>query len=301
MPRHHLTLLIAAAFAAIFMGTIGTISRFSGLESATVTFFRLGFSVLLINLAVLFPSHRRQCLKRPHPYVLLSGVALAGFMIFYIEAMNHTTMLIAIMTIYLAPALSTLIAHFFFNEPLSSRSFRLLLLVLAGFSLVVVAGENQEALSLSITGMSYALLSLFCYTTFLIFNRIIPKSYPELPKASWQFLIGTLCVAPFALAAGFTLSTPQWGWMFLAGLFPGFLGIALAIYAINRLPTATFATISYLEPIVAASLGWVFFAEALTPLQLIGGGAIIIAGILQSRTPYSHCNKMAVQEYDAIK
>jgi drug/metabolite transporter (DMT)-like permease len=278
-------MLILATVAAISMGTIGVFSRLSGLDAATVTFFRLLIGGGLLLVLMLLTGQTSQLRIKPHPLILLNGVMLAGFMTLFIASLNYTTMLVAVMTLYMAPVVATLAAHFLLNERLNRYSVTSVIVVLLGFVLVIYQPDSTTSSALSWTGFALALGGMACYAGFILINRLIPGHYQEFTKCSWQFLVGALCVLPLLVGTEFSLTTAQWGWMLLVGLIPGFLGIVLAVYSIKRMPAATFSTISYVEPIAAVLLGWVVFAESLTFIQITGCGIIILASIAQGIKP----------------
>ena len=56
-------------------------------------------------------------------------------------------------------------------------------------------------------------------------------------------------------------------------------GQGLIAYAMGHLP-ASFATLSLLvQPVVTATISWILFAQALSPLQ-IGGGVLVLGGLV---------------------
>ena len=66
---------------------------------------------------------------------------------------------------------------------------------------------------------------------------------------------------------------------FGTGLVPGFFAILCAVYALSRLPAATFGTLAYFEPIAVVVFGWTLFGETLSALQLAGCLVIIAGGV----------------------
>ncbi|MGR5378489.1 DMT family transporter [Vibrio harveyi] len=283
-------IMILATVAAISMGTIGVISRLSELDAITVTFFRLFIGGTLLLVLMLVTGQARQLRTRPHPLIMLNGVMLAGFMTFFIVSLNYITILIAVITIYMAPVVATVIAHFLLKEKLNRHSVSSIAIVLLGFTLVMYQPIDTPTSQISWLGMALALAlaGMSCYANFILINRMIPNHYQELTKCSWQFLVGALCVVPMLTNSDLSLSTTQWGWILLVGIIPGFLGIVLAVYSIKRLPAATFSTISYIEPIAAIVLAWIVFQETLLPIQMFGCGIIIWASIAQGIKPSNH-------------
>lgn len=90
--------------------------------------------------------------------------------------------------------------------------------------------------------------------------------------------VDSMTVTVYRLAFGALL---LWLWMLLIGLFPGLLGLTLAVYAIRRLSSASYATISCLEPVTALILGWIVFSEHLSEQQLLGATVIIVNSLFE--------------------
>jgi drug/metabolite transporter (DMT)-like permease len=94
-------------------------------------------------------------------------------------------------------------------------------------------------------------------------------------------LTGALCMVPFFINNFPPITGNNWLWLVGAGLFPGFLGILLAVLALEKLPAATFGTLAYFEPICVVILGWLVFDEKLNILQLSGCALIIASGVIK--------------------
>ena len=96
---------------------------------------------------------------------------------------------------------------------------------------------------------------------------------------------GALSILPFAIYfEGDVVPASFYGWAMLAGLaLISHAGGQVAItYALAYLPAAFSSLTLLLQPVVAAILAWLLLAEAVGPLQALGG-AIVLAGILVAR------------------
>ncbi|OOV87978.1 DMT family transporter [Oceanospirillum linum] len=274
--------LIAAALSAFFMGTIGTISHYAGVSAEAVTFYRLFFGALLMALFLLATRQKEKLIVWPGVKVLLTGAFLAGFVVFYVLSMQYTSMANAIMLIYLAPVAASVVAHFFMGERLTGASVGLILLALFGFAMMMefnlsLKGRADEAL-----GLFYGLCAMACYAAFILTNRLIEARVHVLTRSGYQMFAGALCMLPLMLLQGDVISLPQWGWLVLAGIVPGFMAIVLAVVALRALPASTFGTLAYLEPITVVALGWLLFGQSLNLLQLSGCGLIMFSGVAQA-------------------
>ncbi|MDO6461859.1 DMT family transporter [Granulosicoccaceae sp. 1_MG-2023] len=274
--------LLAAALSAVFMGTIGAISVYADVGAETVTFYRLFIGALLTGAVLVASGQKSALLIWPGFKVLITGAFLAGFVVFYIMAMNYTSMANAIMLIYLAPVTASILAHFLMGERLALKNAALIGIALLGFAMMMefnfnLSGRKNEAL-----GLFYALCAMLCYAAFILTNRLIDGKIPVLTRSGYQMLAGALCMLPLVLQGTGDITIAQWAWLITAGVIPGFLAIMLAVVALSALPAATFGTLAYLEPITVVTLGWVLFDQSLNTLQLSGCALIVVSGILQA-------------------
>jgi len=133
----NITGIVTAILAGLFMGTMGVFSRKTGLDAEVITFFRLLFGAAFLTLLLIFTRRLRVLAVWPTWPVLINGLMLAGFIIFYIQAMYLTSMANAIMVLYLAPLVASVIAHFFLGEKLNLPSALLILTALFGFAMMM--------------------------------------------------------------------------------------------------------------------------------------------------------------------
>ena len=95
--------------------------------------------------------------------------------------------------------------------------------------------------------------------------------------------------APLLLAAALALGEDIFpitngGWAALVAL--GVMHVAgqgSIAWALGRLPAATASVVVLVQPVVAAVLGWLLFAEALGPVQALGA-AIALGGVVLAQT-----------------
>src|SRR5690554_4106330 len=136
--------VLAAIFAAVFMGTIGAISIYADVSAETVTFYRLFIGAVLMGGFLFATGQKAKIVVWPGIKVLVTGTFLAGFVVFYIVAMNYTSMANAVMLLYLAPVTASVIAHFFMGERLSGSSAALIGAALFGFAMMMEFNFNRS-------------------------------------------------------------------------------------------------------------------------------------------------------------
>jgi drug/metabolite transporter (DMT)-like permease len=279
--------IVMALLSAIAMGTIGPFARFADLPAEHITFYRLFIGSLCLLTYMLATGKKSQIKHKISKRHISNGLMLAGFMFFYIQAMNYTTMATAIMMVYLAPLTAAIFAHFFFNERLGLESIFAIGLALLGFALmmelsITFAADSHEITGISreLTGIFYGLLSLVTYSAFILINRK-PSTSTAYQSTLVQLSVGALCMLPLVITTPIMPTTTQLPWLIAIGLIPGFLGILFAVRALNHLAAVTYGTLAYIEPVAVIVLAWWLFEEHLTAIQLLGCLMIMSAGIYQ--------------------
>jgi len=274
--------ILAAVLSAVFMGTIGAVAVYADVSAETVTFYRLFIGAVLMGCFLLFTDQKDKIFTWPGFKVLVTGAFLACFVVFYVMALNYTSMANAVMLLYLAPVTASAVAHFFMGERLSGLSAALIGVALFGFAMMMEFNFNLTGRKQESVGLFYALCAMLCYAAFILTNRLIHERVHVLTRSGFQMLVGALCVLPFMLQQGDSIGAVQWGWLVVAGVVPGFLAIMLAVVALRALPAATFGTLAYLEPITVVALAWLLFDQSLNTLQLSGSALIIVSGVIQA-------------------
>jgi len=283
MQGSRVLFLLMAIGAAVLMGTVGPLSRMVEVSPEVVTFYRvfIGALFLLVYLVLngsllgsRFVLRKRQ---------VASGTALAGFMVFYIKALQLMPMAQAVMILYFAPILASVIAHFVLAERLTKASLSLVMLGFTGFVFLVdlsalTARESSEYG----TGLLFASSSCLTYCAFILLNRTSSEGSSPSLNTLIQLAIASSLLLPFALNWGLP-STDQLPWLVAIGFFTGFLAMLLAISALAHLPATTYGTLAYLEPFTVALLAWWLFEEALSLSDALGASLIVVAGLGQSR------------------
>ncbi|MBT1443723.1 DMT family transporter [Shewanella sp. JM162201] len=270
---------LMAACSAILMGTIGIIARLGELDAATLTFYRLGLGALVLALFLLPGNGWRRLGGWPHWATLVAGVLLGSFILCFLKAIETIPMSMAIMLVYLAPAVAAIGAHLLFNERLTKASLALVLLAFFGFAMLQefrLQTQGAEAV-----GLGFAIACLLAYSAFILVNKKIPATVDPYAKTLVQLMVGALCALPFIWSEPLP-EGQDWLWLLLAAFFPGFIAILFAVKAIAALPAKVFGTLAYLEPLVVVLAGFFIFSEPMSALKWGGCALILVSGIAQA-------------------
>jgi len=109
--------------------------------------------------------------------------------------------------------------------------------------------------------------------------RIEAKAHPVVNGAVQQLAAGLACL-PFAIVQMDSVSwQPR---AYLAALylviFGSIVGYSAYVYALEHLPVALVSLYTYINPIVAVFLGWLFYREPFGKMELLGM-SVIFAGV----------------------
>ena len=283
MQGSRVLFLLMAIGAAVLMGTVGPLSRMVEVSPEVVTFYRvfIGALFLLVYLVLNGSLLGSRLVLRKRQ--VASGTALAGFMVFYIKALQLMPMAQAVMILYFAPILASVIAHFVLAERLTKASLSLVMLGFTGFVFLIdLSALTTRESSEYGTGLLFASLSCLTYCAFILLNRTSSEGSSPSLNTLIQLAIASSLLLPFAWNWGLP-STDQLPWLVAIGFFTGFLAMLLAISALAHLPATTYGTLAYLEPFTVALLAWWLFGEALSLSDALGASLIVLAGLGQSR------------------
>jgi drug/metabolite transporter (DMT)-like permease len=234
--------------------------------------------------------------SRQRRLLVLTGVVnmLANVAVF--AAFASSAVAVVVIILYSYPAIVAVGANRLWGEPIDRARGIALLLASAGLVLVVLApvmgGGDVQVAPLGIVLAAGAAILQAVYT--LLAARGFP-AIPSLLSATLLLVvvvIGNIGVT-LLLGAGAQLAEPiddpsLWGWVLLAGVIGAAVpGVAL-MKGIRTVGPSRAAILMMLEPVVAVALAGLLLGEQPSPLQLVGGAMVVVAGVvlqLPSRRP----------------
>jgi drug/metabolite transporter (DMT)-like permease len=190
-----------------------------------------------------------------------------------------------------SPVLTAVIAVLIGTDTLNLRKGVGVLLSFVGVVLVIAAGVGIE-LSGSPIGFALTMGAALCWATYTAFGARVLRRHSPLVMTTWATIGGTLVLAPLGLAQ---LTAPgaigpeqaaQLPEIIFAIAFSGLLAAALAnvvvFRGVKQLGPTRIMALQSLVPAMAVVLAAVFLSEPIRPVQVVGGG-IIILGVALTR------------------
>ena len=286
--------------AATLFGLNAGVSRVplrSGTDEATFTAVRItaALAVLVVVAVVWNRSALRPPPWRRVPLVLGLGlVGIVGLQGFYNVAINRLPLGIALLLEYTGPVLVVLWVRLGRREPVAARMWPALGLTLVGLAVV---SQVWDGLVLDGVGVAAALAAAACFAAYFLLGEDDRVSAEPLRHILWAFAVAAVAmnvVAPSWRAAALdadasmlgrldAFTVPAWlamSWVVVLGTVTPFF---LLLLALRTLPATVVSVVAMLEPVVAALVGWAWYAEALTSAQLVGV-VVVLAGIVLAQT-----------------
>lgn len=296
-PRLGYGLVLVAAVLFGLNGGVSRVAMGSALTPETFTTLRItGAMLVFVLYAACF---RRSALVRPRGTALLLVMALglvgvAALQLTYNVAITRLPLGIALLIEYLAPVLVVLWVRFVRREPVHPRMWLAVVLALGGLAVVSRVWNGLDfdglgvvmALSAAVSFAAYFLLAehnvgfddplrviLWAFVVASVVMNIIQPIWTVPEISGRTSMLGRLddwSVAPWLVVA----------WVVALGTVTPFF---LEVLALRHLPATIVTVVAMLEPVIANVLGWAWFREALTPVQVVGAIAVL-GGIVLAQT-----------------
>jgi len=239
-----------------------------GPEGATALRLTLGAMILA---AVWRPWRARLGLKSWAP-VLVYGLSISGVTLLYYMSLRTLSIGVALALQFTGPLTVAVLS--------SRRRVDFLWIAFAIGGLVLLAPRGAGASRIDPMGAALALGAGACWAIYILIGRKVGQEHgPAI--TSLGVAVAAVVALPIGLAhAGAALFQPRVLIMGLAvALLSTVASFTFEMFALRRLPTQTYGTLTSAEPAVGAMVGWLVLGEALPLSQWGAIGLIIVASV----------------------
>ena len=183
--------------------------------------------------------------------------------------------------------LTTLIFLFLFFRTEKIAKHQILGLLIGGLGVLTVLGIWKGIGSSSLSGTIALLGAITCYgLSFPIIRKhLTPLKLRAEALAAGQVTAGAITLLPFYLINGIAKDEYRTGpilSMITLGVFGSGLAYIWNFQIVERAGSSIASTVTYLTPVVAVFVGWIFLGEHITWHEPIGG-AIVLLGAATSQ------------------
>lgn len=276
--------------AAILWGIIGILVKklyYFGLDSFQIVSIRAVSSCIVLVLFLLL-TNKQQLKIKSRDMVYFIGTGILSFVFFnwcYFIAIDNTSLAIAAILLYTAPAFVCIFSIFIFKEKLTLR--KVISLVLTFIGCVLVTGYFQsKGQRVSLTGVLAGLGSGLGYALYSIFGKVALKKYDPITITTYTFIFASIGLIPLTdfsyitnLYTNISFVFYSMALVFLSTILP----FILYTKGLSYLQPSTASIIATLEPVVATLLGIFLFKEGITISKILGVGLVIAAIVVLSK------------------
>lgn len=264
-------LILILAMASIQFGASQAKQLFPVLGVAGTSTLRLIFASLMMVVA--FRPWKMSFTKNMYKSLLFYGASLGLMNFSFYFALQRIPLGIAVALEFLGP-LSVAIFS-------SKKKIDYVWAILAGIGIVLLLPKVTATHSLDPVGMLLAILAGAFWAMYIIFGKRAGNDLKGGVAASMGMLIAAVIVLPMGIAIDGPklLNLSALPLALMVALFGSALPYSLEMMALKKMPAQTFGVLMSLEPALAALMGIMFLAEALTVTQWLAILCVIISSL----------------------
>ncbi|SDX94573.1 Threonine/homoserine efflux transporter RhtA [Micromonospora pattaloongensis] len=273
-------LVVLSAISFGFLPTFAAYAYDSGLTVFTLLFLR--FSIAALLFFGYLAARRR--LRLPGGRELASLAVLGGVLytlqsVTFFSAVRYISPALAVLLLYLFPALVMLLSVVLDRERLSGRRVTAMVVAFAGMGLVLgVPGGAPDVL-----GVVLAVSAALCYSVYIVFGNRLSSSVSPVATSGYISLFAAVATGLTGAATGtLRFDFAPSGWLPVLGLAVVSTVVAIgAFFAGMSLIGPTSASIlSMFEPVVSIVAAWLLLDSPMTVPQLVGGAVVLAGAVL---------------------
>ncbi|HZH58189.1 MAG TPA: EamA family transporter [Metabacillus sp.] len=214
------------------------------------------------------------------------------------EAIKETSISVASILLYTAPAFVMIFSKIFFKEPLTYKKVSALCITFIGCILVIGIFPNTKE-AVSIYGLLVGLGSGFFYALYSIFGKFALARYSSVTVTTYTFIFAAIAITPFSglwHVGIFFTKLEVWLSIIGLGFFSTLVAFLLYTKGLESVESSRASIIATVEPVVATLVGFFIFHETLNLWQYIGIIAVILAVFIVQEKQKTNKNRLLTKK-----
>ena len=270
--RAYLYIIGAAALWGLIGLFVKTIAA-QGFSSMQIVALRSMASTTCITLVMLWRGlgQLRIALRDIWMFVGTGIFSLFFFNFCYFNCIQSSSLAVAALLLYTAPAFVMLMSLVLFGEGFTAKKGLALICTFIGCG--CVTGAFEGGLSLTLSGLLYGLGSGFGYALYSIFGKYAVQKYSSLTITAYTFYFAVLAAVPLAgfdSVAVSKINLTTIGGSLGLGLVCAVIPYLLYTKGLEQVEPGQASILATIEPFVAAAVGMLCFAEPMTMSKAVG-------------------------------
>lgn len=274
------------ATAATVWGSIALLVRATGAHPAVIVFWRVAFAALAIGAYLAFRNRLCELPALPRQMKLRvagMGVLLTLNWVLFLTALTLIDVAVAVLLGYLGPVFVAVLNPIVSRRPFDRRIVLPLLTALAGTAIIVGPKQLTFADDRELLGAVCAIASSVTYAFLVVFVKRLLEGIPASTYMLGEYLVAAVVLLPAVLLLDGPVGAPEWAAVATLGVVHTALSGGLFLTGLRLVPADRAAILTYAEPVSAVLFAALFLGESLTLPVLIGGVAVISAGVMVAR------------------
>ncbi len=267
----------AALISLVLMGCYGPFVRLVSVDETVIALFRFVLGLLFLTLHLILSGRWHRLKVQLTWPLVLSGIVLALGILSYTKAIRLITLAQSGFLLYLAPLIASLLGFCILREQITLP--KVVCILVSFFGSLCLLDFHFSFSGANNLGRLFGLGSAICYAVYILLNRLISSETTGTGRVFYQFLFGSLTMLVFVGVGDIQMKQGDIWWLLGIGFFQGYVALSLLVVSLRYLQGHEYATISYIEPVVAALAGYFIYGETLTFIQTVGCLLILLTGL----------------------
>ncbi len=256
-----------------------------GLETMDICFLRgvVTFAVMLVVLLVFDRSALKVRVKDIWCFIGTGALSVSFFNFCYFKTITLTSLSVAAVLLYTAPAFVMIMSSFLFKEKMTGKKIVALVIAFAGC--VLVSGVINGSGTLNAKGLLVGLGAGFGYALYSIFGRYaLQRGYNSMTITFYTFVFATLATVFMAdIPSIVNIVEIQPGLCVYATfmiLFVTLFPYLCYTKGLSGMENGTASVIASIEPVMATMIGILIYKEEMTFVNTFGMILVLVSIVI---------------------
>ena len=285
--------IVAALIAGITWGFLGLFVRGLndyGITAIQITCLRyIVVSVVLGIFLFVFEKEKLRIDRRTLIVVLIIGiVGTALNSTCYFGAMSRISLSLSTVLQYIAPFIVVMASVPLFGERMTS--LKMVAVVVAFIGCVLCTGVIGDPGNMDLIGLTLGAASGLFFAIYTLGSKDLSRhSVSPMTMLFYTSLVCCIVLFPFSDIPDVAVEVSSDPWVLVliiaTGLLMTLLPFGLYNYAVGKIEVGMASIITYVEPMAATVVGFMFYSESVSLESVLGIAAILVAVMLVNRGP----------------
>lgn len=236
--------------------------------------FRVFIVTGLFWIIGLFEKNSTKISRKDMLIIFVGGVlGITINQYFFFAGLEHSSPVETSILHTLSPLLVALFAVRILNEKPGMRKMTGIFLGFIGAFIIIISGKSVDFSNLHFVGNMFIIINIISYSLYLVIMKPVMNRYKSIQVLKYLFLAGSITYLPFSGLNEWDISFSHVSlteWLSLAYVVfvTTLLTYLLTLYAIKRLSATTTGFYIYMQPFIAALIGYMTGFEKLNAVTI---------------------------------